>query len=256
MAARADRRHDRGMKRLAFALLLAQQLLVLFIVPRSALCDLAEPTTLATLASALVTVVLAGSRFVVRPAWFDRAALATVLAGMPIIYAWSAVLHGNVANLAVEGVGIVVFVGLALAGVLRAGWLIGLGILVHGLAWDAWHHGHSGYIPDWYSAGCLVADLGIGMFALVHLGTAPGDRAVSRDAGLNELCGASQRRLLGHLLGHDRDRELRPVAPYRDGGGSADRALGDAERQRAMIDLALAPRDDDVANPEAGERRG
>ena len=31
------------------------------------------------------------------------------------------------------------------------------------------HHGHSGYIPDWYSLGCLVTDLGVGVFALLRL---------------------------------------------------------------------------------------
>jgi len=36
------------------------------------------------------------------------------------------------------------------------------------VAWDAWHHGRSSYIPDWYSAGCLVTDLGVGVFALLR----------------------------------------------------------------------------------------
>jgi di/tricarboxylate transporter len=89
------------------------------------------------------------------------------LAGMQIIYAWAAILHGDRGSLGVEALGLLGFLGLALAGYARWPRLIGIGIIAHGLAWDSWHHGHSGYIPDWYSLGCLVTDLGVGLFALL-----------------------------------------------------------------------------------------
>ena len=72
-------------------------------------------------------------------------------------------------DLALESIGIVVYGGAAVAGYLRRPWLIGAGIIAHGLGWDLWHHGRSSYVPDWYSAACLVVDLGVGAFALAYL---------------------------------------------------------------------------------------
>ncbi|MCE9577796.1 MAG: hypothetical protein K8W52_31975 [Deltaproteobacteria bacterium] len=159
------------MKRLdALALtgLLAQQAYVLATVPLAAL-HATEPTTIATVASAIVTAALVASLFSSALASLRRLQLALFLGGMPIIYAWCALLRGDTSALAIESIGLVVFGGLAIAGYLRVPLLLGVGIIAHGVAWDAWHHGHSSYVPDWYSAGCLVADLGIGLFALSYL---------------------------------------------------------------------------------------
>jgi hypothetical protein len=157
------------MKPLAFVLLVAQLVISMAMLPDSPFAHLAEPTYLAALAAIAVTLVLAITRFVARPPWLDRSVLATFLAAMPVIYAWCAILRGDTSDLALESIGIVVYGGAAVAGYLRWPWLIGTGIIAHGLGWDLWHHGRSSYVPDWYSAACLVVDIGIGIFALVYL---------------------------------------------------------------------------------------
>lgn len=157
------------MKPIAFMLLVAQLAVTLSILPDSPLAHLAEPTYLAALGAMGVTLVLVFTRFVAAPRWLDRVVLASFLAGMPIVYAWCAALRGDPRDLAIEWIGIVVFGGAALAGYLRWPWLIGAGIIAHGVGWDLWHHARSGYVPDWYSLGCLISDGGVGVFALVHL---------------------------------------------------------------------------------------
>ena len=153
--------------RVALAALVAQLVAVFWLTPASVLHAPAEPTSLATLCTFAVTLLLLASR-VAGTDRFDRLVLALFLAGMQLIYAWAAILHGGPGALGIEAIGLVLFVGLALAGYARWPWLIGVGILAHGLAWDSWHHGRSGYIPDWYSLGCLVTDLGVGAFALLR----------------------------------------------------------------------------------------
>jgi len=153
--------------RIALGALIAQLIAVLWLTPASALHSPAEPTSLATFCTVVVTLFLLASRFAGTER-FDRLVLAVFLAGMQIIYAWAAILHGDRGSLGVEALGLLGFLGLALAGYARWPRLIGIGIIAHGLAWDSWHHGHSGYIPDWYSLGCLVTDLGVGLFALLR----------------------------------------------------------------------------------------
>ncbi|HEY0985752.1 MAG TPA: hypothetical protein VGD80_01825 [Kofleriaceae bacterium] len=153
--------------RIALVALVAQLLAVLWLAPASVLHSPLEPTSLATFSTFAVTLWLLASRLA-GLFGFDRLVLAVFLAGMQIVYAWAAILHGGRGDLGVEALGLVAFVGLALAGYARWPWLIGIAIIAHGLAWDAWHHGRSSYIPDWYSAGCLVTDLGVGVFALLR----------------------------------------------------------------------------------------
>jgi hypothetical protein len=171
------------MKPLAFALLVAQLVISLAMLPDSPFAHLTEPTYLAAIASIAITLVLAVTRFVARPPWLDRAVLAAFLAAMPVIYAWCAILRGDTSDLALEAIGIAVYGGAAVAGYLRWPWLIGAGIIAHGVGWDLWHHGRSSYVPDWYAAACLVVDIGIGIFALVHLRRAGEPAPISqRDA--------------------------------------------------------------------------
>jgi multisubunit Na+/H+ antiporter MnhF subunit len=157
------------MKPIAFALLVAQLAVTVSLLPDSPLAHPLEPTYLAALGAMGVTLVLAFTRFVAGPPWLDRVVLASFLAAMPVVYTWCAALRGDPSDLAMEWIGIVVFGGAALAGYRRWPWLIGAGIIAHGIGWDLWHHARSGYVPDWYSLGCLVSDLGVGGFALVHL---------------------------------------------------------------------------------------
>jgi hypothetical protein len=151
--------------RIALVALIAQLPAVLWLTPGSVLHAPAEPTSFATFCTVIVTLGLLASRLA-GTARYDRLVLALFLAGMQVIYVWAAILRADGGALGIEALGLLVFAGLALAGYTRWPWLLGAGILAHGFAWDSWHHGHSSYIPDWYSLGCLVTDLGVGVFAI------------------------------------------------------------------------------------------
>ena len=157
------------MKHFALVLLVAQLAISIAMLPESPLAHPGEPTYLAAIAAIAVSVVLGITRFIPRPPWLDRLVLAVFLAAMPVIYAWCALLRGDASDLALESVGIAIYGGAAIVGYRRAPWLLGAGIIAHGLGWDSWHHGRSGYVPDWYSAACLVVDIGIGIFALIYV---------------------------------------------------------------------------------------
>ena len=58
-----------------------------------------------------------------------------------------------------------IFAVLAVAGLRGSGWYLAVGIAAHGLAWDLWHHGRTTFIPDWYTIGCLIVDVGWGLYA-------------------------------------------------------------------------------------------
>src|SRR5690349_13106270 len=169
MAATAGRAHSRRMTRdrIALVALISPLPPVLWLTPGSVLHAPAEPTTFASLCTVIVTVGLLASRLA-GTTRYDRLVLALFLAGMQVIYVWAAILRAGGGALGIEAIGLLAFAGLALAGYARWPWLLGVGILAHGLAWDSWHHGHSSYIPDWYSLGCLVTDLGVGVFALLR----------------------------------------------------------------------------------------
>jgi len=172
------------MKPLAQVLLVVQLVISMAMLPDSPFAHLAEPTYLAALAAVAVTLVLAITRYVARPPWLDRLVLAAFLAAMPVIYVWCAILRGDARDLGLESIGLVIYGGAAVAGYLRWPWLIGTGIIAHGLGWDLWHHGHSSYVPDWYSLACLVVDVGIGAFALVYLRRADDAEPISQRAAL------------------------------------------------------------------------
>ena len=157
------------MKAAAIVLLVAQLAITIAILPDSPFAHLTEPTYLAALANILVSFVLLAARVFETPPWFDRLVLAQFLAGMPIIYVWCAILRGDSLDLALESAGIVIYGAAAIAGYMRWPLLLGAGIVLHGVGWDAWHHARSGYVPDWYSLGCLIADVGVGAFGLVFV---------------------------------------------------------------------------------------
>jgi hypothetical protein len=168
-----ERRHDRVMKPVALALLVVQLVAMIAVFPESPFAHPFEPTYIAGLSSIVVGLVLGVTRFVASPPWLDRLVLALFLAGMPIVYTWCAILRGDASALALESAGIVAFGGAAILGYTRMPWLIGAGIIAHGVVWDALHHGRTSYVPDWYCTGCLLVDLGLGVFALLCLRRAP-----------------------------------------------------------------------------------
>lgn len=107
--------------------------------------------------------------------------LALFLGFMPIIYLWSALVQGDGAGVLVEVVGTFIFIGIAILGFMRSDspLILGVGILMHGIGWDIWHHDHSVYVEGWYSIGCLVIDIALAFLVLTQL---KAHRSVGRKA--------------------------------------------------------------------------
>ena len=133
---------------------------------------LAEPSYQAALALMVTAAVILGQRARGRRgSAFERWWLALFLAGMPLVYLADWAVAGSahtVGWLGVELAGFVIFASLAVLGVRRSPWFLVAGIVGHGLGWDLWHHG-VGFVPDWYATGCLVADLGLGVYAATQV---------------------------------------------------------------------------------------
>lgn len=158
-------------ERIAFAALFAVIGFAWFsLAPASPFLHASEPPYLATIAAALTALVLLGLRVApTRRTRVEALLLALFLAGMPLIYLACAALAHDTAGIAVELVGLVIYGALALWGYRRSALILAIGIGAHGLAWDAWHHGRSAYVPDWYSLGCLLVDV---VFALLAVAIA------------------------------------------------------------------------------------
>jgi hypothetical protein len=150
--------------------LLFGQLGATLLAPEPPWRNLSEPTSVAVAAVWIVTPALAVLRFLPRRRLrVERAILALFLAGMPVVYLWAALLRSpDSGTLGVEGVGLLLFAGAAGLGYMRYPLLLGFGILGHGLGWDLWHFGRSLFMPDWYAVACLIADVGIGFYALTQ----------------------------------------------------------------------------------------
>ena len=127
--------------------------------------ELLEPCHLALVAAAFTVVLLLAARMMgARGLATERAVLALFLAGMPMVYlargGWQWI----------EGLGLAVFGTCAFLGWRRFAWLLPVGILAHGLAWDSWHYfGGAADIPAWYSLGCMLVDVGVGAYAAVRV---------------------------------------------------------------------------------------
>ncbi|MEW6323120.1 MAG: hypothetical protein AB1635_18785 [Acidobacteriota bacterium] len=48
-----------------------------------------------------------------------------------------------------------------------------MGCALHAV-WDAAHFGRAAFIPEWYAAACVAADLGVAGYVLMRLGSAMG----------------------------------------------------------------------------------
>ena len=154
---------------LAFSFLFAQVPAILWIVPQWSIGLLREPVYLAVMASVLITVWITLLRLRGRRgSRLEQWALALFLAGMPLVYLWSWLRAPQPGWLGIELVGLVLFAGLAALGLFRSAWFLALGIAAHGLFWDLWHYGRTEFIPDWYTIGCLMVDVGIGVYAAME----------------------------------------------------------------------------------------
>jgi ketosteroid isomerase-like protein len=119
------------------------------------------------LGCATAVAVLLVSRALPAPR-LERGVLALFLALMPAVYlaGWGLTEHGP--RVWIEIAGLAIFVTLAILGLLISPWYLALGIIAHGALWDAWHHERivaQQFIPSWYTIACLIADVGVGVYA-------------------------------------------------------------------------------------------
>jgi hypothetical protein len=94
---------------------------------------------------------------------------------MPFVYLASALVSVGgplkASWLAVEAMGVPLYVGLAILGLRRPWFLVG-GIALHGLAWDSWHlFTHSSSVPSWYALGCCLVDVALAAYLALRVAT-------------------------------------------------------------------------------------
>ena len=91
--------------------------------------------------------------------------LALQLAAIAAVYAGSSLTDGRVAVVALEVIGVIAFIAVALFGRWGSPALLAVGYFAHG-AWDAVHHlgAIPTFLPDWYAPLCLAYDWVVGVF--------------------------------------------------------------------------------------------
>jgi hypothetical protein len=99
----------------------------------------------------------------------ERRILALFLAGMPVVYVASWLVSRQPGWLLPEVVGLIVFGALALLGLRGSPWFLAVGILCHGVFWDAWHYWHTTFIPSWYVVACLLTDVALGAYVATQV---------------------------------------------------------------------------------------
>jgi hypothetical protein len=162
----AGRRRDLA----GLACLYAQLVASWWIVPDWSLSHVGEPVFLAAIGGVATSVSIALLRLSgMRGSSAERALLALFLGGMPFVYVASWLVAPEPGWLGIELVGVMIFVPLAVLGATRSAWYLAGGIAAHGLLWDVWHHGRTTFVPDWYTIGCLVADVGIGLYTATQV---------------------------------------------------------------------------------------
>ena len=120
------------------------------------------------------TVVVVAFLFVVRRQGpqgveVEKRLLAAFLVGMPFVYVARALVAGAQSSLWWEVLAVPLFSVVAILGLKKSPWFLVAGIASHGMAWDAWHYRRSAYIPNWYSACCLLLDLALAGYLLLRV---------------------------------------------------------------------------------------
>ena len=152
----------------------------MFAVP-SWVGSMMEICRVAAMTAIVVMGIMVACRFLgERGVLIERITAALFLAGMPLVYVirWLEVSGADAGPtaLALELVGVLVYVSLAIVGFRRSPWVLVGGIAAHGIAWDAWHVG-SRFMFDWYAIGCLACDVGLASYLALRV---PAWRSVIR----------------------------------------------------------------------------
>lgn len=138
-------------------------------IPRSSLREIFRMETSAGYTAAIVAVALLVLRLLPRRRLgVERLIYALFLAAMPFVYLVPALMQRHGQTIAIESVGVLVFVGLAVYGYFKSFALLGIGIVLHGIGWDLWHHQSATYMASWYPLACLFADLLMGFLAMTQ----------------------------------------------------------------------------------------
>jgi hypothetical protein len=102
------------------------------------------------------------------PGSANRGVTRLFLAGLPAIYVANWIrFGGSTAELIVQVAGVAIWIGFAVAAG-RSDLVLWAGCIAHAL-WDAAHFDRVGFVPVWYAAACVAADIGLGAFVLICL---------------------------------------------------------------------------------------
>lgn len=98
----------------------------------------------------------------------NRSLVRWFLIALPLIYVASWFRWGGSGGeLALQAAGLLTWAGLSVLA-RRSDLALWGSCALHAL-WDAAHFGRVGFIPEWYAAGCLAADLGFAAFVVLGL---------------------------------------------------------------------------------------
>jgi hypothetical protein len=102
------------------------------------------------------------------PGGTNRRTVLTFLILVPVVYVadWLR-FGGSPLELGIEVAGLGLWGFLAVTA-RRSDIALWLGCVLHGV-WDAAHFGRVGFVPEWYAAGCMAADIGLGGFVFIRL---------------------------------------------------------------------------------------
>jgi hypothetical protein len=115
-----------------------------------------------------VLLVLFGGGTSWSPGSLNRRLVITFLVGLQLVYVanWMR-FGGSSLELGVQLGGLLVWLAFAAVG-RRSDTALWIGCVLHGL-WDAVHFGRIEFVPQWYGALCIAADVAVGAYVLNQL---------------------------------------------------------------------------------------